>query len=72
VLDAQGNKLQEGKGGLELLVLVRVLGGLGSPTSKPTLEFATRTDLFANREHLREGIAEALAPFLPPLPLKAE
>jgi hypothetical protein len=72
VLDAKGNKIQEAKGGLELLVLVRVLGGLGSPTDMPTLEFATRTDLFANREHLREGIAEALAPFLPPLPLDVE
>jgi hypothetical protein len=54
VLDAKGNKIQEAKGGLELLVL------------------ATRTDLFANREHVREGVAEALAPFLPPLPLKPE
>jgi hypothetical protein len=72
VLDAKGNKLQEGKGGLELLVRVRVLGRLGSPTPEPTLEFATRTDLFANREHVREGIAKALAPFLPPLPLKVE
>lgn len=72
VLDAKGNKLQEATGGLELLVRVRVQGGLGSLTSKPTLEFTTRTDLFANREHVREGIAEALAPFLPPLPLKAE
>ncbi len=72
VLDAKGNKLQEGKGGLELLVRVRVLGRLGSPTNSHTLEFVTRTDLFANREHVREGIAKALAPFLPPLPLRAE
>jgi hypothetical protein len=72
VLDAEGNKIQEAKGGLELLVLVRVSGGLDYPTSIPTLEFATRTDLFANREHVREGIAEALAPFLPPFPLNAK
>jgi hypothetical protein len=72
VLDAEGNKLQEAKGGLELLVSVRVLSRLGAPNNQPVLEFATRTDLFANREYLREGIARALAPFLPPLPLKAD
>jgi hypothetical protein len=72
VLDAKGNELQEALGGLELLVRVRVLRRLDSPTSQPTFEFVTRTDLFASREHVREGIAKALAPFLPPLPLKAE
>jgi hypothetical protein len=72
VLDEKGNKLQEAKGGLELLVRVRVQGGLDFPTSQPTLEFATRTDLFANREHVREGIAKALAPFIPPMPMRAE
>jgi hypothetical protein len=71
VLDANGDKLQEAQGGLELLVRVRVLGG-DAPGSQPTFEFAARSDLFANREHVREGIAEALAPFLPPLPLKIE
>ena len=32
------------------------------------LEFTPRTDLFANREYVREGIAKALAPFLPAPP----
>jgi hypothetical protein len=71
VLDANGDKLQEAQAGLELLVRVRVLGG-AAPGSKRTFEFTTRTDLFANREHVREGIAGALSPFLPPLRLKPE
>jgi hypothetical protein len=66
VLDAKGRKLQETLGGLELLVRVRVRWP-GPGSGEPTFQFVTRTDLFANREHVREGIAEALAPFLPRL-----
>jgi hypothetical protein len=65
VLDAQGNKLQEVLRGLDLLVGVRVTearSGAGR-----SFEFATRPDPLANRAHVREGIAEALAPFLPRL-----
>jgi hypothetical protein len=73
VLDAEGNKLQDAVGGLELLVRVRVKETLGSAARGPDLEFAPRTGLFANPENVREGIAEALAPFFPPpLPLKTE
>ncbi len=66
VFDAKGEKLHEAQGGLELLVRVRVTGN--NPAHRPTFQFATRTDLFVNREHVREGIAAAFAPFLPPLP----
>ncbi len=72
VLDSKGVKIQEARGGLELLVSVRVQRNRRIPNSEPKFAFATRTDLFANRAHLREGIAEALAPFLPPLPLREE
>ena len=72
VLDAEGNKLQDAAGGLELLVRVRVKE-IGSPTHGPDLEFAPRRDLFANPENVREGIAKALAPYFPPpLPLQTK
>jgi hypothetical protein len=63
VLDAEGNKLQEGLGGLELLVRVRVEADRRGGAQ---LRFETRGDLVADREHLRDGIARALSPFLPP------
>lgn len=64
--DAQGAKLHDAQGGLELLVRVRVEPkGLAG---EPSFDFATRTDLFTNREHVREGIDAAFVPFLPPLP----
>jgi hypothetical protein len=66
VFDADGNRIQEAMGGLELLVQVRVLRP-GTDTSEPIFEFTARTDLFANRTHLQEGIGLALSPFLPPL-----
>lgn len=77
VLDAQGNQIHEAIGGLELLVAVRVLRKRDiaeQPEAEwqsgtVSLQFVTRTDLFASREQLHEGIALALAPFLPPLPL---
>jgi len=68
VLDAQGNKLQEAIGGLELLIGARVLRKRGSGPDAVTLQFTPRTELFPSREHLHEGIALALAPFLPALP----
>lgn len=75
VLDSQGRELQEAIGGLDLLVRIRVRTpsetSAGQAAPDPgrgaRFEFATRTDLFANPEHLREGIARSLAPFLPPL-----
>ena len=72
VLNRAGEKVQETVGGLDLLVRVRVLGKPDARASDPGFEFAARTDLFADRAHLREGIAVALAPFLRPLPLKAD
>lgn len=66
VFDAQGEKLHEAQGGLELLVHVRQVGK--NPAGGPVFRFATRTDLFENREHVREGISAAFVPFLPPLP----
>jgi len=72
VLDAQGNQIQQAIGGLELLVRVRVLHKRDASPGAVTLEFATRSGLFSSREHLHEGIAQALTPFLPPLPLPRE
>lgn len=63
--DALGDKLHEARGGLELLVRVRAEAR--QPSGEPTFQFATRTDLFANRTHVREGIDTAFVPFLPPL-----
>jgi len=68
VLDADGNKLQETQGGLELLVRVRALRDASAPGAEPTFRFADRSPIFADGAHLREGIARALSPFLPPLP----
>jgi hypothetical protein len=69
VLDAEGNKLQDAVGGLELLVRVRAMKIVPPENRGPHLEFAPHTGPYANPENLREGIAGALAPyFLPPLP----
>lgn len=73
VLDPQGNKIQEATAGLELLVGVRVIRKRGwsmeaTPSAgKVGLEYTPRTDLFTRRENVQEGIAKALAGFLPPL-----
>ena len=66
VFNARGEKLHEGQGGIELLVRVRVLGE--DPSGQPSFHFATRSELFQNREHVREAITAAFVPFLPPLP----
>lgn len=65
IFDAKGEKLHEAKG-LDLLVRARV-EGTGS-SGAPIFQFVPRSDPFENREHLREGIAAAFQPFLPPLP----
>jgi hypothetical protein len=69
VFDAQGNKLQEVIGGIELIVSARVLRKRGAGPDALTLQFTPRRDLFVSREHLQESIATTLAPFLPPLRL---
>ncbi len=61
VLDVEGEKLQDAKGGLEALVFVRVR------ETGSDLKFAPRKRLDGNRENVREAIALALSPyFLPP------
>jgi hypothetical protein len=67
VLDADGHKLQEGQGGLDLLVRARVDEGFGfgEVVDDRYWFFESRPDFFGDREHLREGIARALQPFLP-------
>jgi hypothetical protein len=74
VLDAGGDRIHEGQGGLDLLVAARVLAPPSDfeGTGDVQYELATRTDLFSDREHVRAGIARALAPFLPELPLPEE
>jgi hypothetical protein len=74
VFSAQGDKLHEAQGGLDLLVRVRVAvedrsgpEGTVAVAPRPTFQFVTRIDLFANRAHVREGLNAAFAPFLPPL-----
>ena len=62
VLDARGNELQEAIGGIELLVRVEALPRSSGALS---MRYVTRTDLFANRAWVRQGIATALAPFIP-------
>jgi hypothetical protein len=70
LFDALGEKLHDGIGGLDLLVVARVVRTRASAPDAITLQFTTRTELFASRENVQEGIATALAPFLPTLRLK--
>jgi hypothetical protein len=65
VLDARGNEIQERIAGLELLVLVRVRQ---TRSGLPEFAFATRADLFSDPAPVRDGIATALAPFIPLVP----
>jgi len=64
VLDADGNKLHEAQGGLELLVRVRAVHAEEGQDT-PTFQFVERRPIFPNAAHLREGVARALSPFLP-------
>ena len=66
VFGPDGEKLHEGQGGLELLVRARVLGM--DPSGQPSFQFARRSEIFQNRDHVREGITAAFVPFLKPLP----
>lgn len=65
IFDPTGDEIHEGKGGLELLVRVRVAGE--DAAGLPIFEFTPRSPLFENREHVREGITVAFAPLLEPL-----
>lgn len=64
VFDAQGEMLHAGLGGLEILVGVRIVGSNLSGT--PMFQFARRADPLENRDHIREAVIAAFAPFLPP------
>jgi hypothetical protein len=68
VLDAQGELIQQSQSGLALLVSIRLAGrpGLGPPR----FEIVDLPEPF-DREPILEGIAQALAPFLSPLPAEA-
>jgi hypothetical protein len=65
VFDGRGEKLQEGLGGLDLIAKVYIPRERDPETGGPVVEFVPREDFFAVPERLREGIAIALAPFLP-------
>jgi len=67
VYDGEGNKIQEGRGGIDLLIEVRVKHNPYGPGDDPVFRFMPRSDPFADPEHVREGIAIALSPFLPAL-----
>jgi hypothetical protein len=70
VFDARGARLHEGKGGLELLVRVRLTGE--DSAGLPTFRFTPRSPLFENREQVLEGITVAFAPLLAPLTKKKD
>jgi hypothetical protein len=68
VLDPQGSKLQEAIAGLDLLVSVRVRRKRAWSADPLSVRFVAREHPFAKREYVQEGIAKALADFLPPPP----
>jgi hypothetical protein len=63
VLDAEGRTLHRKTRGLELIAAVRVV-----EDPKQPFVFESYRDLFQDRDVLREGIAQALDPFLPAPP----
>jgi len=63
VLDAEGRILHRKIWGLELIAAVRVVEDPDQP-----FVFESYRDLFQDRDVLRDGIAQALAPFLSPPP----
>jgi hypothetical protein len=67
VFDGEGDKIQDGRGGLELTVDVKVKQNPYSPSIDPVFRFGPREHAFEDPANLREGIALALSPFLPPL-----
>jgi hypothetical protein len=69
IFDAQGNKIQEEIRGLDLLVRVRA--SQPDEGEQPSFEYTTLADPLADRAHVRDGIAEALVPFLPRLATEA-
>jgi hypothetical protein len=72
VFDPGGAELQEQIAGLELLVGARVRRDAAWGADAIELQFVPRADPFADREHVRQGIAKALTPFLPPFASQLE
>lgn len=67
VLDDEGRTIHEGQGGLDLLVRARVDEDLGQSMSTNVFwYFESRPIFFDDPAKLREGIAVAFQPFLPP------
>jgi hypothetical protein len=63
VFSREGERVFEGRGGLEIAVEVGATVGERRARSA----FQPRVDLFHDRALLREGVATAFAPYLPPL-----
>jgi hypothetical protein len=72
VLDAQGEEVHEGMGGLDLVQHIHLLGKESDSIFKRGFVLEWRPNPFESRAHLREGIAEAFDPFLRPLALEEE
>ncbi len=73
VFDASGAKLHEAQGGLDVLIRVEVQtkarGELEADAApEANFQFVTRSDVFSDVGHLREGFDAAFVSFLPPLP----
>jgi hypothetical protein len=62
VFDAQGQKLHEALGGLEVLVRVRLTAD--NLRGEPAFQLLQRTDLLESPEAVREGIAIAFEPLI--------
>jgi hypothetical protein len=72
VLDAQGEAVHEGRGGLDLVQHIHMLGERSDSIFERGFVLESRPDPFDSRAHLREGISEAFDPFLRPLALEEE
>jgi hypothetical protein len=68
ILDASGGKLHEAQAGLELIDRMAVTGKDGDPMGKRGVVWGRRPNLFDDEANVREGVAKALDPFLPPFP----
>jgi hypothetical protein len=67
VFDASGRQIHEGRGGLDLLVRLRIDAGLSDYLATSNIRyFEARPEFFDDPALLREGVAKALDPFLSP------
>ena len=73
VFDASGRHIHEGQGGLDLLVREHVDEELSHDLATAEYRyFEARPEYFDDSALLREGVAKALDPFLPPEPTERE